>query len=159
MLRSDVCDYSDAYIVARGRITVIGDNDAKIIKKLIFKNNVPFRSCKSNINNPFIDNAVDLDIIMSMYNLLECTDNYSMTLGILSNYYRDEINDSGIENNIDGNKINNAKIITSKTFEYKTKIIGRTPNDSNTLEKGVAVHLNISVVFEDFSTFYWLTSK
>ena len=91
---------------------------------------------------------------MSMYNLLECTYNYSMTLGILSNYYRDEINDSGIENNIDGNKINNSKIITSKTFEYKTKIIGRTPNDSNTLKKGVTVHLNISVVFEDFSTFY-----
>ena len=48
MLRSDLCDYSDAYIVAKGTITVIGNNDAnRINKKLAFKNNTPFISCIS----------------------------------------------------------------------------------------------------------------
>ena len=45
MLRSDLFDYSDAYIVIKGTITVEGDNDAKTEnKKLIFKNNAPFWS-------------------------------------------------------------------------------------------------------------------
>ena len=52
MLRSDLCNYSDAYIVVKGRITVEGDNDAKTRnKKLILKNNAPFRSCISKIDN------------------------------------------------------------------------------------------------------------
>ena len=71
-LRSDLCDYSDAYIVVKGRITVQGDNHAKTRnKKLTFKNNASFRSCISKINNTFVDNAKDLDIVMPMYNLLE----------------------------------------------------------------------------------------
>ena len=67
-----------------------------------------------------------LDIVM--YNLLEYSDNYSITSGSLWNFHRDEINDSSIENNDDGNKINKNKTITSKSFEYKTKLIGSTPN-------------------------------
>ena len=63
MLRSYLCDYSDAYIVVKGRIAVTGDNNVNARnKKLIFKNNAPFRSCTSKINNIFIDNAEDLDI-------------------------------------------------------------------------------------------------
>ena len=72
MLRSDWCDYSDAYIVVKETIIVEGDNNAKKRnKKLTFKNNAPFRSCISKINNSFIDNAEDLDIVILMYNLLE----------------------------------------------------------------------------------------
>ena len=56
-----------------------------------------------------MDNAEDLDTVISMYNLLECTDNYSVTLGILWNYYRDEINGDANENNAAHNKINNNK--------------------------------------------------
>ena len=79
MLRSDFCDYSDAYIVVKGRITVEGDNDTKTRNiKLISKNNASFRSCISKINNTFVDNAEDLDIML-MYNLLEYSNNYSMT--------------------------------------------------------------------------------
>ena len=84
MLRSDLCDYSDAYIVVKGRISVRGTNDAnKRNKKLTFKNNAPFRSCISKISNTFIDNAEDLDIVMPMYNMLEYSDNYSMKSGSL----------------------------------------------------------------------------
>ena len=56
-----------------------------------------------------------------MYNLLEDNDNYSMKSGSLWNYFRDEINDSAIENNNNLNRINNNKTITSKSFKYKTK--------------------------------------
>ena len=80
MLRSNLCDYSDACIVAKGSISVKGDNNPKKKKKkLAFKNNTPFRSCISKINNTFIDNAEDLDIVMLTYDLLEYSDNYSMT--------------------------------------------------------------------------------
>ena len=69
MLRSDLCDFSDAYIVVKETITVEGDDDNKEReKKTSFNNNSPFRSCTSKINNTFIDNAEDLNIVMPMYN-------------------------------------------------------------------------------------------
>ena len=84
MLRSDLWDYSDAYIVVRGRITIEGDNDAKTrTKNLIFNNKAPFRLCISKINKTFVDNAKDIDIVIPMCNLLEYSDNYSMTSGSL----------------------------------------------------------------------------
>ena len=65
MLRSDLCYCSDVYIFLKGRIIVEGDNDDKTRnKKLIFKNNVQFRSCISKINCAFINNAEDFDIVM-----------------------------------------------------------------------------------------------
>ena len=140
MLRSDFCDYSDTYIAVKIRITVRDTNDAsRLSKNVIFKNNAPLRSCISKINNTFIEIAQDLHIVMPMYNLLEYSDNYSMTSGSLWNYYGDEINDDANESNEDGNKINNKKTITSKSFEYKTKIIERTPDDNNTLNAEVVV--------------------
>ena len=142
MLRSYICGYSDAYIVVKGRLTVEGDNDSKERnKELTFKNNSPFRSCISKINNTFVDNAGDLDIVISMYNLLEYSGNYSMTSGSLWNYYRDEIDDDANENNAGHNKINNNKVITSKSFEYKTKLVRRTSNNNNILDAEVVVPL------------------
>ena len=58
MSRPDLSDYGDAYIVVKRRITVKRDNDDKTRnKRLIFKNNAPFRSCISKINNTFINNT------------------------------------------------------------------------------------------------------
>ena len=45
-------------------------------KAVAFKNNAPFINCISKINGVKIDNAEDLDIVMPMYNLLECSKNY-----------------------------------------------------------------------------------
>ena len=130
ILRSDLCDYSDAHIVVKRRISVTGNENAnRRNKKLTFKNNAPFRSCISKINNTFVDNAEDLDNVMPMYNLLEYSDNFPMTSGSLQNYYRDEANDN--VNEIDDNdNINNNKTTTSKSFKYKTKIIGSTSNNN-----------------------------
>ena len=59
---------------------------------------------------------------MLMYNLLEYSDKYSMTPGGFWNCYKNEINDSTIEINDDGNEISNNKSITSTSFKYKAKI-------------------------------------
>ena len=88
MLKSDLCDYADAYIFFKGTITITGagaDATARQAdernKGVIFKNCVPFTKCISIINNTDIDNAQDIDIVMPMYNLIECSDNYSKTFG------------------------------------------------------------------------------
>ena len=79
MLRSDLCDYSDVYIVVKEKITVTNPNKNVYDKELAFKNSAPFLSCISKINNTLIDNAEDLDTVMPMYNLLEYRKNYGKT--------------------------------------------------------------------------------
>ena len=88
MLRSDLCNFSDAYIIAKGSINVTDPDNNGYDKKLAFKNNVSFISCISKINNKLICNAEDLDIVMPMYHLLEYSKNYLKTTGSLLNYYR-----------------------------------------------------------------------
>ena len=128
MLRSNLCDYSDAYILVKGTITVMapGVNNANNIRDkrnrpVILKNNAPFVSCITRINGELIEDADDLDIVMSMYNLLEYSKNYRKTIGSLYNYYRDELSDDA-----DDNKFDNIKVVNSNTFKYKNKIIGNT---------------------------------
>ena len=97
MLKSDLCDYSDACIIVKAKTTVTNpDNDA--YKKLALKNNAPCLSCISKINNTLIDNAEDLDNVMPMYNFTEYSKNYRKTTGSIWNYYRDEPNKGAVEN-------------------------------------------------------------
>ena len=78
------------------------------IKNLTFKNNSSFRSSISKINNTFTDNAEDLNIFIPMYNLLEYSDNYSVTSGSLWSYYGDKVNNDA--NEIAANRrLNNNK--------------------------------------------------
>ena len=79
MLKSDLCDYSVAYTVVKGTITVTRPNNDAYDKKLAFKINAPFIGCITKINNTLIDNAEDVDIVMPMYNLTEYSKNYSKT--------------------------------------------------------------------------------
>ena len=131
MLRSSLCDYSDAYILVKGTITVTApgaNNGANNIsdrknRPLILKNNAPFVSCITRINGELIEDADDLDIVMSMYNLLEYRKNYRRTIGSLYNYYRDELSDDADDNNFD-----NINVVNSNTFKYKNKITGNTYN-------------------------------
>ena len=92
MLRSHLCDFSDAYIVVKGKKKVIRTNSIMCDKKLAFKNNAPFVSFILKIINALIDNAEDLDIVIPTYSLLEYGKNYSKTTGSFWNYYRDEPN-------------------------------------------------------------------
>ena len=124
MLRSDLCDYSDAYIVVKGEVTVTGgNNSSRKYRPLAFKNNAPFTNCILKISNVLMDNAEDLDIVMPMYNLVEYSKNYKKTTGSLWNYYRDELSyDTNDNNNI------NKNVINSESFKYKTNITGSTYN-------------------------------
>ena len=137
MLRSNLCDYSDAYILIESTITVNGiANGAKneILRRnrpLILKNNAPFVSCMTKINNEFIEDADDLDIIIPMYNLSEYSKNYRKTIGSLYNYHRDELSDDNNPNNFP-----NTNVVDSSTFKYKNKITGNTYN----VAEGADVH-------------------
>ena len=118
MLRSNLCDYADAYILVKGTITITGAGDDAAARQaderdkgVIFKNCAPFTKCISRINGIDIDNAQDIDIVMSMYNLIEYSDNYSKTSGSLWQYYKDDPNDN---------------IRRSESFKSKVKITGKT---------------------------------
>ena len=149
MLRSDLCDFSDAYIVVKGNITVTkkkftaddidapnntaanvtatntANNNAFGDEKLVFKNKAPFINCISKINGVKIDNAEDLDVVMPMYNLLEYIKNYRKTTGSLRNYYRDEPSSTIGANNI------THSILNSESFDYKANFMenGVTPDN------------------------------
>ena len=111
MLRSSLCDYSNAYILVKGTITVenIGtqyqpNNSAS--KKIIL--NAPFTKCIRKINNAQVDDAHDIDVVIVTYNLIEYSDNYSKISGIWSKYcidkpglsYADQIVDFTVANSI-----------------------------------------------------------
>ena len=130
MLKSSLCDYSDAYILVKGTISV--NNTAaqgaaanNNIKKVIFKNCTPFTNCISEINNTQIDNAKDTDTVMPMYNLIEYSDNYAKTTGSLWQYCKDIPAQNGNTNDViteftEGN--------LTDSFNFKLKITGRTGN-------------------------------
>ena len=82
MLRWDLCDFSDAYIVVKGTTTVAGvSNSSRKNRPLAFKSNDPFIGCISNINNTLINNVEDLDVVMTVYNMIEYIKNYRNTTG------------------------------------------------------------------------------
>ena len=131
MLRSSLCDYSDAYILVKGTITITApgnNNDANNIRDnknrpVILKNNAPFASCITRINGELIEDANDLDIVIPVYNLLKYSKNYRKTIGSLYNYHRDELSDDADDNNFD-----NIKVVNANTFKYKNKTTGNTYN-------------------------------
>ena len=82
-VRSDLCDFSDVYIVIKGDITLTKTDGRGLIdirnRFLAFKNNAPITNCISKINNVLIDNVEYLDVVMPMYNLLAYSKNYRKT--------------------------------------------------------------------------------
>ena len=136
MLRSDLCDYSDAYIVVKGKITVTNPNNDAYDKELTLKNNAPFLSCILKIIITFNDNAEDLDIVMPMNNLLEYSKNHKKT-GNFWNYYRDEPNE---ESTGGGNGTLKYLIRNSKSFDYKTSITGTLEGDNTEKEAEMLCH-------------------
>ena len=133
MLKSSLCDYSDAYILVKGTITIAGAGDDIAARQTderdkgaIFKNCAPFTNCISEINNTQVDNAKDIDIVIPMYNLIEYSDNYVKTSGSLWQYYRDEPNNN---------------LANSESFKFKVKITGKTPANDNEKDVEIVVPL------------------
>ena len=123
VIKPNLCDYSDAYILVTEDIKVAA---VAVDTNKAFKNCAPFTRCLTHINGEHVETAENLDIIMSMYNLIEYSDNYADSSGSLYQFKRDEspIND-------DGNPLNVA-LDNLTSFKYKTSILGKaTDADGN----------------------------
>ena len=114
-IESSLCDYSDAYVLVTGNIAVVGANNNT---KVAFKNCAPFRKCRTEINETFIDEAEHINIAMPMYNLIEYSDNYSDTSDTLWQFKRDEIRED-VDLTVDAQHI--PKNLPS--FKYKSSLI------------------------------------
>ena len=123
-IESSLCDYSDVYILVTGNIAATPNNAAT---QVVFKNCAPFKDCRTEINDTFVDYADFIDITMPMYNLIEYSDNCSDTSGSLWQFKRDEI-----INNADVTNDNNAP-----SFKYKANLIGNT--ETNGTKKGIKI--------------------
>ena len=143
MLRSSLCDYSDAYIVLSRTIIVAeiaaggGNNSIQVV----FKNFDPFNNCISEINDTQRGNAKDIDVVMSIYNLIEYSKNYSKTLGGLWQYYVDKpaLNDASALATFTGNGV---------SFKFKQKITSSTGNNGKR-------SVEIVVLLNNLSNFWW----
>ena len=149
MLRSDLCDFSDAYIVVKGDITLEKENRRGFIdirnRFLAFKNNATLTNCISKINNVLID----VIVVMSIYNLLEYSKNYRKTAGSLSNYYRDEPNNPPLnDDDLPTVNCNGDPLINSESFKYKSIITGKTSNTNqrNTEQGDTKTKKNFEII-------------
>ena len=134
-LESSLCDYSDAYILVTGNITATPNNAAT---QVVFKNCAPFKDCRTEINDTFVDYADFINIAMPMYNLIEYSDNYSDTSGSLWGFKRD-----GIDNNANVAYDNNAL-----SFKYKAELIANIEAD------GTKRRIKITVPLKYLSNFW-----
>ena len=125
MLRTSFCDYSNAYVLVKGTITVVYTGTAaalnNVCKKKIFKNCTPFTSCISTINNTQINDDEYIDIVVPINNLIKYSANHSKTFGILWQFCKDvpavDAN-SAMTNFTDANA-------TTDSFSLKEKLRGQ----------------------------------
>ena len=122
-IKSILCDYSDAFILVTGDITVTADNDTDVA----FKNCAAFSTCKTEINDAFIEEANYIYIAMPMYNLIEYSDNYSDTSGSLWQFKREEV----ANNNADLTADN------SQSVKYKAALVVKTADTVNNTNSSV----------------------
>ena len=128
---SSLCAYFDAYILVTGNIaltrtitsaTASADPQRKqplnAVTKVAFKNCAPFKDCRTEINDTFVDYANFINITMPMYNLIEYSDNYSDTSGSLWQFKRDEI-EGDVDLTVNAQHIPN----NSSSFKYKSSFI------------------------------------
>ena len=112
-LESSLCDYSDAYILVTGNINVTGGNANT---KVAFKNCAPFKKCRTEVNESFVDDAQHINIAIPMHNLIEYSDNYSDTSVSLWEFKRDQID---VNLTVDAQHIPN----NLSSFKYKSSFI------------------------------------
>ena len=109
VLKPNWCDYAEAYILADGTISAAAANNNT---RLALKNCAPFTKCNLEFNDEHVDTAENLDIVMPMYNLVECSDNYQDSSATLYQYKRDEppeddaVTDLTVDNSSSFNFIN-----------------------------------------------------
>ena len=128
MLKPNLCDYAQAYILVNGTIRGTGgDNNTR----LALKNCAPFTKCNLEINDEHVDTAENLDIVMPMYNLIEYSDNYQDSSATLYQYKRDEPPEA--------NAINDLTVDNLSSFKYKISLLGNPDVDVGIAKTGVKV--------------------
>ena len=129
VLKPNLCDYADAYILVDGTIRAEGANAGT---RLTLKNCAPFTKCNLEINDEHVDTAENLDIVMPMYNLIEYSDNYQDSAATLYQYKRDEP---------PANLANNLTTVNLSSFKYKVNLLGNPADGGNNTKK-----LNVKIV-------------
>ena len=128
VLKPNLCDYAEAYILVDGTIRGTGGNNNT---RLALKNCAPFTKCNLEINDEHVDTAENLDITMPMYNLIEFPDNYQDSSATLYQYKRDEPPEA--------NAVNDLTSDTSSSFKYKVDLLGNPVLDGNIAKRSVKV--------------------
>ena len=125
-MKSNLCEYKEAYILLRGDINIIGHRETQIA----FKNCAPFTKCITKVDETTIVDDENLDLTMLMYNTVENNSYYLETSGSLWFYSKDEasIFDADIQNTDD-----------LKFFKYKTKLLGEADNANGCLKNATIV--------------------
>ena len=139
MLKSSLCDYSDAQILVTRTISVsntagLGTISNNNNKEVIFKNCAPCPDCIGEINNTQVDNAKDIDVVMPTYNVIEYSNNYPKASGILWQYCKVELDLNTNNNIIDFNGANNTDL-----FNLKIKTTGQIGKVEQTTTKNVEI--------------------
>ena len=128
VLKPNLCDYAEAYILVDGTITGTGGNNNT---RLALKNCAPFTKCNLEINDEHVDTAENLDIVMPMYNLIEYSDNYQDSSATLYQYKRDEPPEDDSVADLTTN--------TSSSFKYKVSLLGNPVLDGAVAKKSVKI--------------------
>ena len=129
VLKPNLCDYAEAYILVDGTIRGTGGNNNT---RLALKNCAPFIKCNLEINDEHVDNAENVDIVMPMYNLIEYSDNYQDSSATLHQYKRDEPPEANAIDDVTANNLSSLK--------YKISVL----DDRNVV--GGIVRLNVKIV-------------
>ena len=135
VLKSNLCDYNDVYILARGDSTIIGHD-------VTHKIWTTFTKCITKVDGTTVDNAEDLDVAMPMYNLLEYSSNYYDTTGSLWFYFTDEAANFN-SNIVYGNNF--------KSFKHKAKLLEKAVADG---VNGILRKTRIAVLSNYLSNFW-----
>ena len=141
VLKSNLCDYSDASILVRGDITVVTATATQVA----FKNCAPLFKCTTKIDETTADDADDLDLVIPKYNLIEYSSNYSEARRSLWFYSKDEA--FNFNNNI-------ANTDNFKSFKYKAKFLENTEAQADNVANRTLKNETIPVLLEYLRNFW-----
>ena len=139
VLKPNLCDYAEAYILVDGTIRVAAANANT---RLALKNCAPFTKCNLENNDEHVDTAENLDILMPMYNLIEYSDNYQDSSATLYQYKRDEPPKA--------NAILDLTADISSYFKYKIKLLGNPVLDGAIAKRNVKVVVRLKYLSNFF---------
>ena len=145
VLKPNVCDYAEAYILVNGTIRAANAVNAT---RLALKNCAPFTKCNLEINDEHVDTAENLDIVIPMYNLIEYSDNYQDSSATLYQYKQDEppVNDNGAIIDLTANNLD--------SFKYKIKLLGNIDQVNPDAARVGRLNVKIVVPLKYLSNFF-----